>query len=101
MRAIVSIFVLEKGMTDSKKGVVVNLNGQRAVLRVFCPSCKSEYNIEVLEKCAVQLRCENCGNEEIRCIFHLIYDEKFRGRVRTEKVAEGETLREVFLTMPT
>ncbi len=68
-------------MTDSKKGIVVNLNGQRAILRVFCPSCKSECDMEVLEKCDVLLRCQNCENEEIRCIFHLIYGEQFRGRV--------------------
>jgi len=59
--------------------------------------------MEVLEKCQcdVLLRCENCGNEEIRCIFHLLYDEKFKGRAKTEEVIEGETLREVYLTMPT
>ena len=90
-------------MTKSKKGIIVNLNGQRAVLRVFCPYCGSEYDIEVLEKCQcdVLLKCENCGNEETRCIFHLLYDKKFKGRVKTENVVEGENLREVYLTTPT
>ena len=89
-------------MANSKKGIIVNLNGKRAVLRVFCPSCKSEYDIEILEKCKcdVGLKCGNCGNEEIRCIFHLLYHKRRKRRVKIEKVIGKETLAEAYLTMP-
>jgi hypothetical protein len=90
-------------MAISKKGIIVNIDGQRTVLRVFCPNCKSECNVEVPEKCKCDLiiKCEKCGSKEFRCIFHLLYDEQFKERVKTDKVVGKETLREVFLTMPT
>jgi hypothetical protein len=39
----------------------VNINGQSTVLRVFCPDCKSECDVEVYEKCECDLviECEN------------------------------------------
>jgi hypothetical protein len=90
-------------MTISKKGIIVNINGQSTVLRVFCPNCKSECDVEVLEKCKCDLviECEECGSKECQCVFHLLYDKQFKGRVKTEKVIGRETLREIFLTMPT
>jgi hypothetical protein len=90
-------------MAVSKKGIMVNINGQRTVLRVFCSNCRSECNVEVLEKCKCDLviECEKCGSKECQCVFHLLYDKQFKGRVKTGKVIGRETLREIFLTMPT
>jgi hypothetical protein len=90
-------------MTFSKKGIIVNIDGQRTVLRVFCPSCKTEYDVEVLEKCRCDLvlECEKCGSKECQCVFHLLHDKQFKGRVKTGKAIGRETLREIFLTMPT
>jgi hypothetical protein len=90
-------------MAISKKGIIVNIDGQRAVLRVFCPNCKSECEVEALEKCKCDLiiKCEKCGSKEFQCIFRLLYEKQFKERVKTEKVFGKETLREVFLTMPT
>ena len=90
-------------MANSKKGIIANLNGKRAVLRVFCPFCSLEYDIEILEKCEcdVLLKCKNCRSEETRCIFHLLYHEKYKGMVKTEKVIDEEKLAETYLTMLT
>lgn len=89
-------------MTISKKGIIVNINGQRTVLRVFCPYCKSECNVEVYEfcKCDVIVECEKCGSEEFQCVFHLLYDKEFKERIKTGKVLGREALREIYLTMP-
>jgi hypothetical protein len=89
-------------MTISKKGIIVNINGQRAVLRVFCPNCKSECDVEVYEfcKCDLIIECEKCGSKEFQCVFHLLYDKQFKGRVKTERVVGREAFREIYLTMP-
>ncbi len=95
-------YLFRETMAISKKGIILNINGQRTVLRVFCPNCRSECDVEVFERCKCDLviECEKCGTKELRCIFHLLYDEQFKERVKTENIGR-EILREVSLTMPT
>ena len=80
----------------------MNIHGQRTVLRVFCPNCRSECGIEVHEfcKCDVIIECEICGSKECQCVFDLLEGKQFKGRVKKEKVFGKETLREIYLTVP-
>ena len=89
-------------MTTSKKGIIVNVNSQRTVLRVFCPYCKSECNVKAHEfcKCDVIIECEKCGFKECQCVFHLLQDKQFKERVKTEKAIGREALKEIYLTTP-